>query len=179
MTDDLTPDDLAGIEARAKAATDEVVRLCIPGERWRMTVPVNEKRDSDTVLTAPLMDVRVLIRALREAREERDRMDAIAEDWFENRKTWVEECDHLREQVEAMRGAAEDWYQAFNNMSDRTTRAEAERDHLKTQVEKAKMWAANRRLTLNGDPWNPTTARERSALDDLASVLNPTEPREE
>lgn len=48
-----------------------------------------------------------LTAALREAREERDRLDGIAREWFENRKTWVEAHDRLAAQVEAVRALAD------------------------------------------------------------------------
>lgn len=31
-------------------AKNEVVRLCTPGESWRMSIPANPQRDSDLIL---------------------------------------------------------------------------------------------------------------------------------
>lgn len=37
-----------------EAAKNEVVRLCTPGESWRMSIPANPERDSDLILMAAL-----------------------------------------------------------------------------------------------------------------------------
>ena len=57
---------LDAVEARADAAHKEVVRLATPGQGWRMTIPVNFKRDSDMLLDAPTQDVPALVAALRD-----------------------------------------------------------------------------------------------------------------
>lgn len=54
----LSPQQLDELLERAK---DEVVRLC-QGGQWRMTVPVNEDRDSDTLLMRALDEAQATVR---------------------------------------------------------------------------------------------------------------------
>jgi hypothetical protein len=55
---------LDAADSAQSCAYDEVVRLCAGG-RWTMRVPVDQERDSDTVLVAALETVPKLTAALR------------------------------------------------------------------------------------------------------------------
>ena len=83
---DLT-DLLDQAEAREERASDMVARICA-GERWTMRVPVDEARDSDTVIAASLADVPRLTAALRAVSDLADEMsdeDAYAVRFFAHR----------------------------------------------------------------------------------------------
>lgn len=56
--------DLEAIETRAKRAHSEIVRLCKPGEHWRMSIPAQVDRDSDLVLSATANDAERLLEAV-------------------------------------------------------------------------------------------------------------------
>lgn len=54
-------DRLAEIRAREERAHDEVVRICRPGQDWRMTTPADRERDGDLIITKSLQDVPRLV----------------------------------------------------------------------------------------------------------------------
>lgn len=54
--------DTATLRERIEAAKDEVVRLCEPGERFRMSIPANVRRDSDLILMDGLNAVEELLK---------------------------------------------------------------------------------------------------------------------
>jgi len=62
---------------RRDAAMREIRRL-IDGGKWRMTIPVKEDRDSDTILGAVVSDSKRLERERDEARAERDALATYA-----------------------------------------------------------------------------------------------------
>ncbi len=67
--------DLDLVQARADAAHKEVGEIALHGEnRWRMSIPAEPSRDSDLIIAGSLQDVPALIRALREAYAEIERL---------------------------------------------------------------------------------------------------------
>lgn len=61
-------EQLAEIEARHKAASEEVKALC-DGKRWRMCIPV-QSTDSDVVITSSLKDIPVLLAVINAMRHD-------------------------------------------------------------------------------------------------------------
>ncbi len=70
-------DLLDQLDALREKAYDEVIRLC-KGGRWTMRVPVDEKRDSDTVIVSALDAVPALTSALRAVLALADKWDDAA-----------------------------------------------------------------------------------------------------
>jgi hypothetical protein len=118
MTDDLTRDDLADIEARAEAATEGpwVVTMTrdrrwhqVRSPRWdeeegasaQAVALCGDDRPAEFIAKART-DVPRLVRALREAREEASWLRA-------ERFHWMETSDRLRAQVEKVRALADEW----------------------------------------------------------------------
>ena len=60
--------DVIEIEKRYQKARDLVGKLCTREERWTMSIPVNQDRDTDIILASSLEDIPVLIQKLFEAR---------------------------------------------------------------------------------------------------------------
>src|SRR6266487_61478 len=67
--------NLDEVQARADAAHKEVSEIALHGaNRWRMSIPAEPSRDSDLIIAGSLQDVPALIRALREAYAEIERL---------------------------------------------------------------------------------------------------------
>jgi ABC-type nitrate/sulfonate/bicarbonate transport system substrate-binding protein len=126
MTDDLTPDDLADIEARAEAATegpwvlgaewatvasgsDSVIHGYYDGEcpscgeKIVTTADVALHADDAEFIAKARTDVPRLVRALREAWEVADRNADGYATWTDRAREAEAERDRLRAQVEAVR----------------------------------------------------------------------------
>lgn len=116
-----TKPDLDAIEARAKTAHDEVSRLCCGNDRgWRMSIPANDARDSDLIISAALYDLEALVAYARtlEAENERLRAALVSPDEWDaalmghvgrsqrllaRAKAAEAECDRLAQRLDQVR----------------------------------------------------------------------------
>ena len=83
---DLTRQWLDGVQERNAHAWAEIAGLCDGSRRWTMHVPVDEARDSDTVIAAALKDGEHAVDAIRRvvellAEAEADSAPAYAPMW--------------------------------------------------------------------------------------------------
>lgn len=99
----MTAERIAEIRERVEKASRHIGDICAGRVRWKMTVPVDEERDSDLVLSNSLQDVFTLLaeveqvsRDLAEARAELATMTAVAESNQRAHAYAVQEIQRLR-----------------------------------------------------------------------------------
>jgi hypothetical protein len=109
---------LARLDEAHAAAWDEVAGLCDGSRRWTMRVPVDEARDSDTVIATALTGGEKAAAALRAVLE-------ICAAWEEEARQWLDQAARNEAVGFGMAAAAQ-----RENASDALLRA----DHVRSAV---------------------------------------------
>ena len=88
-------------------AQEEVAALC-QGRKWRMSIPVDEEKDSDIVIDDALRNAHECLDAIADMRKALVLVKRQRDNNFRERAALIDECDKLRAENEQYKGYVED-----------------------------------------------------------------------